>query len=139
MNQEIEIIHSDKKFGFITQSKLMLTKDKASILFESIEKVNLIKYRVLYTNLLLMFLSSAILFSSFFWLRFGKTIIYSFIFIGLSILIFSIQHKFYFYRLVIKEKNETTHIIKTSQFNRKCIKEFYFLVVSKVREKNKKK
>lgn len=136
-NLEPKIIHFDKKFGFITQNKLMLTQGNSEDLipFESIEKVNLIKYRVLFTNIILVCISCLFIVFSTFFLKADIKVIYTFIVIGILLLIFSIVHKFYFYRVVIKEKNNTTHVIKTSQINRKCIKQFYLSLLKKVGKK----
>lgn len=127
-----EILHFDKKFGIITQNKVILTKGTSKqekIAFDAIEKVNLIKYRVLYTNILLLTLSLTILASSLLHWHPEKIIIQFFILLGILLLVYSIRHKFYYYRLVIKEKNTSLHTIKASQFDRKQIKKFYFSIV----------
>jgi hypothetical protein len=141
MDTNFKIEHFDKKFGFITPQQLILTQGASHdhIALESIDYVNLIKYRVLFTNAILLIFSCMLLFFSAFILNAEKIKIYGLLLIGIAILIFSIVHKFHFYRLVIKENNNTVHVIQTSQINRKCIKQFYILLIKKIGKKNKRK
>ena len=63
MEAKTEIVHFDKKFGLITSNWLVLTSGNLQnkIRFESIQKVNLIKYRVLHTNIFLFVFSCTLL------------------------------------------------------------------------------
>jgi hypothetical protein len=141
MDTNLRIEHFDKKFGVITPQQLILTQGASHdhIALESIDYVNLIKYRVLFTNAILLIFSCMLLFFSAFILNAEKIKIYGLLLIGFAILIFAIVHKFHFYRLVIKENNNTVHVIETSQINRKCIKQFYILLIKKIGKKNKRK
>jgi hypothetical protein len=60
---------------------------------------------------------------------------YGLIFIGIVLFLYSIVHKFYTYKLIIKEKDQTLIEVKTTQLNRKSIKEFYNAIVRKVPKK----
>lgn len=133
-----ETIHINDKFGLITDNQLIITKGskKSKVPFDSINKVNLIKRRVFYLNTILLLLSISVFIYSFFVLKSEKLFLfYGLLFIGIALFIFSIVHKFYIYKLIIKEKDKTLIEIKTTQINRKSIKEFYNAIVQKVPKK----
>jgi heme/copper-type cytochrome/quinol oxidase subunit 3 len=133
-----ETIHINDKFGLITDNQLIITKGskKSKVPFDSINRVNLIKRRVFYLNTILLLLSISVFIYSFFVLKSEKLFLfYGLLFIGIALFIFSIVHKFYIYKLIIKEKDKTLIEIKTTQINRKSIKEFYNAIVQKVPKK----
>lgn len=133
-----ETIHINDKFGLITDNQLIITKGskKSKVPFNSINRVNLIKRRVFYLNTILLLLSISVFIYSFFVLKSEKLFLfYGLLFIGIALFIFSIVHKFYIYKLIIKEKDKTLIEIKTTQINRKSIKEFYNAIVQKVPKK----
>ena len=77
--------------------------------------------------------SSSLLLYVYFYLKSNKNIIfYSLIGIGILMLVYSFIHKFYIYRLVIKENNDAVVEIKTTQINRDQIKDFYKTILKKV-------
>lgn len=130
-----QIVFYSEKFGLITEKELILKKGSKqnSIDFESINRINLIKKRVFYFNTALFVLSLVSFLSSFLLFDSEKqNTLYSFLAVGFIFLLFSIVHKFYEYRLVIKEKNQSIVEIKTNQLHRKCIKEFYTAILKKV-------
>lgn len=133
-----ETIHINDKFGLITDNQLIITKGskKSKVPFNSINRVNLIKRRVFYLNTILLLLSISVFIYSFFVLKSEKLFLfYGLLFIGIALFIFSIVHKFYTYKLIIKEKDQTLIEVKTTQLNRKSIKEFYNAIVRKVPKK----
>ena len=139
MRAQTETVHFNKKFGLITSDQLLLTSgnEKNRIQLESIERVYLVKYRVLYTNIFLFFFSCALLLFPTFVLQIEYKKIIPFAALSLLLLVYSYFHKFYFYRLEIKDVNKTTYTVKTSQLNRKCIKNFYFSLAKKVKKQLK--
>ncbi|MES2747296.1 MAG: hypothetical protein V4648_02895 [Bacteroidota bacterium] len=138
---ETEILHFDKKFGIITHNKVILTNGNSKqdkIDFDAIEKVNLIKYRVIYTNVALLAVGLSVLTASFFYWNSEKIAVLLLLLLGITLLIYSITHKFYYYRLVIKEKNRALHTVKASQLDRKYIKQFYFSIVKNSTKKERR-
>ena len=133
-----EIIHFDDKFGLITENQVIITKNskKYKVNFETINRVNLIKSRVFYLNIISLLLSLSVFGYTFSILKSERLVLfYGLILIGILLLIFSFIHKFYIYKLVIKEKNHSTIVLKTTQINRKNIKEFYKAIISKIPKK----
>ena len=133
-----ETIHINDKFGLITDNQLIITKGskKSKVPFDSINRVNLIKRRVFYLNILLFLLSASVFIYSYFMFNSERLFFfYGLILIGIALFVYSIVHKFYTYKLIIKEKDKTLIEIKTTQINRKSIKEFYNAIVQKVPKK----
>ncbi len=130
-----DIIYFDKKFGYITENQLIITKGakKNKVYINSIKRVNLFKSRLLLSNLVCFLASTSLLLYVYFYLKSNKNIIfYSLIVLGLLMLVYSFIHKFYIYRLVIKENNDAVVEIKTTQINRNQIKEFYKTILKKI-------
>lgn len=132
-----EVIHFSRNFGFITTNKVILKHDKTEekIALDTIDCVNLIKYRVLYTNTVLLFLGLGLLAGSLANWHPDKLTIHFLILAAVVILVYSFTHKFYYYRLVIREKNKSTHTIKVSQFKRRSIKNFYHSIIRNTSKK----
>ena len=133
-----ETILINDKFGLITDKQVIITKGskKSKVPFNSINRVNLIKIRVFYLNILLFLLSASVFIYSYFMFNSERLFFfYGLIFIGIVLFLFSIVHKFYTYRLIIKEKDQTLIEVKTTQLNRKSIKEFYNAIIKKVPKK----
>ena len=133
-----ETILINDKFGLITEKQVIITKGskKSKVPFNSINRVNLIKSRVFYLNILLFLLSASVFIYSYFMFNSERLFFfYGLIFIGILLFLYSIVHKFYTYKLIIKEKDQTLIEVKTTQLNRKSIKEFYNAIVRKVPKK----
>jgi hypothetical protein len=133
-----ETILINDKFGLITENQVIITKGskKSKVPFNSINRVNLIKSRVFYLNILLFLLSASVFIYSYFMFNSERLFFfYGLIFIGIVLFLYSIVHKFYTYKLIIKEKDQTLIEVKTTQLNRKSIKEFYNAIVRKVPKK----
>jgi hypothetical protein len=133
-----ETILINDKFGLITDKQVIITKGskKSKVPFNSINRVNLIKSRVFYLNILLFLLSASVFIYSYFMFNSERLFLfYGLIFIGIVLFLYSIVHKFYTYKLIIKEKDQTLIEVKTTQLNRKSIKEFYNAIVRKVPKK----
>ncbi len=133
-----ETILINDKFGLITDNQVIITKGskKSKVPFNSINRVNLIKSRVFYLNILLFLLSASVFIYSYFMFNSERIFFfYGLIFIGIVLFLYSIVHKFYTYKLIIKEKDQTLIELKTTQLNRKSIKEFYNAIVRKVPKK----
>ncbi|GAB3724948.1 hypothetical protein [Flavobacterium koreense] len=133
-----ETILINDKFGLITDNQVIITKGskKSKVPFNSINRVNLIKSRVFYLNILLLLLSISVFIYSFFVFKSERLFFfYGLIFIGIVLFLYSVVHKFYTYKLIIKEKDQTLIEVKTTQLNRKSIKEFYNAIVRKVPKK----
>lgn len=130
-----DLIYFDKKFGYITENQLIITKGtkKNKVYINSIKRVNLFKSRLLLSNLVCFLSSTSLLLYVYFYLKSDKNIIfYSLIAVGLLLLLYSFIHKFYIYRLVIKENNDAVVEIKTTQINRDQIKDFYKTILKKI-------
>jgi len=133
-----ETIQINKKFRFITDNQVIITNGskKNKVPFSSINKVNLIKSRVFYLNILLFLMSIFIFVYSFFVFKSGQLLLfYCLILIGLLLLIYAAVHKFYTYKLIIKEKDKSIIEVRTTQINRKSIKEFYGAIVQRIPKK----
>ena len=133
-----ETILINDKFGLITDNQVIITKGskKSKVPFNSINRVNLIKSRVFYLNILLFLLSASVFIYSYFMFNSERLFFfYGLIFIGIVLFLYSIVHKFYTYKLIIKEKDQTLIEVKTTQLNRKSIKEFYNAIIKKVPKK----
>ena len=130
-----DLIYFDRKFGYITENQLIITKGtkKNKVYINSIKRVNLFKSRLLLSNLVCFLSSTSLLLYVYFYLKSNKNIIfYSLIVLGLLMLVYSFIHKFYIYRLVIKENNDAVVEIKTTQINRDQIKDFYKTILKKI-------
>lgn len=130
-----DLIYFDRKFGYITENQLIITKGtkKNKVYINSIKRVNLFKSRLLLSNLVCFLSSTSLLLYVYFYLKSDKNIIfYSLIAVGLLLLLYSFIHKFYIYRLVIKENNDAVVEIKTTQINRDQIKDFYKTILKKI-------
>lgn len=130
-----DLIYFDRKFGYITENQLIITKGtkKNKVYINSIKRVNLFKSRLLLSNLVCFLSSTSLLLYVYFYLKSDKNIIfYSLIVLGLLLLLYSFIHKFYIYRLVIKENNDAVVEIKTTQINRDQIKDFYKTILKKI-------
>lgn len=133
-----ETILINDKFGLITDNQVIINKGskKSKVPFNSINRVNLIKSRVFYLNILLFLLSASVFIYSYFMFNSERLFFfYGLIFIGIVLFLYSIVHKFYTYRLIIKEKDQTLIEVKTTQLNRKSIKEFYNAIIKKIPKK----
>ncbi|WP_395067291.1 hypothetical protein [Flavobacterium sp.] len=135
-----DIVHFNKKFGLITEKQIIITEGSQhnKINFESINRVNLIKKRVFYSNMTLFLISICVFGYTFFFIQSNKKdMFYSMILIGILFLVYSIIHKFYQYKLVIKFKDNSIHEIQTTQLHRKSIKEFYSSIIKRIPKKTK--
>lgn len=136
-----DLLLYDRKFGIIMKTNLVLMQGKTKqqkIDLEAIEKVNLIKYRVLYTNLCLMAAAGALLFGAYWHWNPEQTGVLALLVTGVLLLVYAVTHKFYWYRLVITEKNAASHMVKTSQWNRKTIKKFYYTLIKNTFKKEQR-
>ena len=130
-----QTIHFSEKFGLITDNQVILTKHNGQnkIRIDSIDKVNLIKRRVFYSNMVLFLLSLCVFAITYFSFESEKIQMWiSTLVFGVILLVYSLLHKFYFYKIVIKEKDNSIIEFQTTQLNRKCIKEFYSTIVKRV-------
>jgi hypothetical protein len=135
-----QVIHFSEKFGLITENQVILTKLNGhnKVRIDSIDRVNLIKRRVFYSNLALFLLSMCVLSFTFFYIESEKKQMYiSLIIFGVLLLVYSLIHKFYLYKIVIKEKDNSIIEFQTTQMNRKSIKEFYSTIVKRIPKKEK--
>ncbi|MBC7524294.1 MAG: hypothetical protein H7239_07635 [Flavobacterium sp.] len=125
-----------KKFGVITGQEVILKKclDLNKISFEKISRVNLIKQRVYYTNFAFFVISTSLLVSIFAINDLEMFSKMGIAFIASSSFLLSVTHKFYFYLLIIKLKNKKNYTIKSTQFQRDCMKEFYFSILKRVKK-----
>jgi hypothetical protein len=99
-----ETILINDKFGLITDNQVIITKGskKSKVPFNSINRVNLIKSRVFYLNILLFLLSASVFIYSYFMFNSERLFLfYGLIFIGIVLFLYSIVHKFYTYKLII--------------------------------------
>jgi len=126
-----QVIHFSKKFGFVTENQLILTSgSRNKIRLDSIDRVNLIKRRVFFYNTLLFMISLSIFALTYLYFEAERMEYYLCLgAFGLIILVYSVIHKFYQYRLIIKEKDHSIIELKTTQRHRKSIKEFYATIV----------
>lgn len=132
------ILFFSEKFGLITEKQLILTNGKklSKIKIDSIDKVSLHKHRVFYFNSLLFILSASIFTLIYLFYESEKMELYlSFIVIAILILVYSIMHKFYSYKIIIREKDRSIFEIQANQLNRKKIKEFYSSIVKHLPKK----
>jgi hypothetical protein len=138
ISEDIEIVHYDEKFGLITKNQIILfnknVQDKID--FRSIKKVNLIKKRVFYLNIFFVSISVLLFTLSYVFSLKQSTIFYYFLLLGIIGMLLSITHKFYHYKMIIEENNQSIHELNTNQLNRESIKEFYFNIAVKF-NKNK--
>ena len=129
------LLFFSKKFGLITEKQLILTNGKKlnKIKIDSIAKVSLLKHRVFYLNSLLFIVSAGIFTLIYLFYESEKMELYlSFMVIAILILVYSIMHKFYSYKIIIKEKDRSMFEIRTNQLNRKRIKEFYSTILKHI-------
>ncbi len=127
-----------KKFGTITNQEIILKNGNIQnkINFESIDRVNLIKHRVYFTNLAFLIISSLLMITIFVLHDIQLISKMGIALVASGSFILSISHKFYFYLLIIKLNNKENFKVKSTQFHRDCMKEFYFSILKKVK-KNK--
>lgn len=135
--KSIDEIKFDKKFGIITDKQIIINAGHAienKISIASISKVKLIKQRVFYTNL--VFLTTSIVAAIFLFINteIHLTVTVTLGLLSIASLIYAFIHKFYFYKIVIKLNNNEQHSLKTSQLNRKNIKEFYYAIFERVKK-----
>ncbi len=128
----------ESKFGSVTQNEVILNEKtiQSKIQLENINQVNLIKKRFLFSNILLMIFSLSLLIYTFFKLNASKEITLSLSVVCGILFVIALNHKFHFYKLVIKEKNNAIHVVSTHQIHRKGIKELY-LSITKTIPRNK--
>jgi hypothetical protein len=129
------LLFFSKKFGLITEKQLILTNGKklSKIKIDSIAKVSLHKHRVFFLNSLLFILSAGIFTLIYLFYESEKMELYlSFTVIAILILVYSIMHKFYSYKIIIREKDRSIFEIHANQLNRKIIKEFYSTIVKHI-------
>lgn len=129
------------KFGAVLPDQVILYSGSTTekVPFDAIERVMLVKYRVLYTNLILLLIGLSLLGCSALHWNPDQLAVQVLLLSGITVLAYSLTHKFYHYRLEIKEKNASLHLIKTNQFGRSCIKKLYYAILKntykpKVRE-----
>lgn len=135
-----EIVLFSKKFGLITERQIILTNGTSQnkVNFDSINRINLIKKRVFYINTILLVASLILYTYIYFSIKYHpKEFLIGLALLGTLLLVYSLIYKFYNYKLVIKEKDNSIIEVKTSQLHRKCIKEFYNAIIKKI-PKNKK-
>ena len=126
------LLFFNKKFGLITEKQLILTNGRklSKIKIESIDKVSFHKHRVFYLNSLLFILCATIFTLIYLFYESEKMELYlSFTVIAILILVYSIMHKFYSYKIIIREKDRSIFEIRANQLNRKSIKKFYSKIV----------
>jgi hypothetical protein len=129
------LLFFSKKFGLITEKQLILTNGRklSKIKIESIDKVSFRKHRVFYLNSLLFILSATIFTLIYLFYESDKMELYlSFTVIAILILVYSIMHKFYSYKIIIREKDRSIFEIRANQLNRKRIKKFYSSIVKHI-------
>lgn len=129
------LLFFNKKFGIITEKQLILSNGKKlnKIKIESIDKVSFRKHRVFYLNSMLFILSAGIFTLIYFLYESEKMELYlSFTVIAILILVYSIMHKFYSYKIIIREKDRSIFEIRANQLNRKRIKKFYSSIVKHI-------
>ncbi|WP_298392605.1 hypothetical protein [Flavobacterium sp.] len=135
-----EIVLFSKKFGLITEKQIILTNGTSQnkVNFDSINRINLIKKRVFYINTILLVASLILYTYIYFSIKYHpKEFLIGLALLGTLMLVYSLIYKFYNYKLIIKEKDNSIIEVKTSQLHRKCIKEFYNAIIKKI-PKNKK-
>lgn len=135
-----EIVLFSKKFGLITERQIIITNGTSQnkVNFESINRINLIKKRVFYINTILLVASLILYTYIYFSIKYHpKEFLIGLALLGTILLVYSLIYKFYNYKLIIKEKDNSIIEVKTSQLHRKCIKEFYNAIIKKI-PKNKK-
>lgn len=136
-----QVLHFNEKFGLITEEQIILTNGTSQnkIRIDDIDKINLLKHRVFYSNVVLFLLSVSIISFTYFYFESEKKEMYiSLTSFGLVLLVYSLIHKFYLYKIVIKEKDNSIIELKANQINRKCIKDFYNTISKVVRKSSKK-
>jgi hypothetical protein len=128
----------ESRFGTVTKKEVILNEKsvQSKIQLENINQVNLIKKRFLFSNILLMILSLSLLVYTFFKLNASKEITLSLSVVCGFLFVIALNHKFHFYKLIIKEKNNAIHVVSTHQIHRKGIKELY-LSITKTISRNK--
>lgn len=126
-----QVIHFSKKFGLITDNQLILTTgSRNKIRLDSIDRVNLIKRRVFFYNTLLFIISLSIILLTYLYFESERMEYYLCLgAFGVIVLVYSVIHKFYQYKIIIKEKDHSVVELKTTQRHRKSIKEFYSTIV----------
>jgi len=126
-----QVIHFSKKFGLITENQLILTTgSRNKIRLDSIDRVNLIKRRVFFYNTLLFIISLSIILLTYLYFESERMEYYLCLgAFGVIVLVYSVIHKFYQYKIIIKEKDHSVVELKTTQRHRKSIKEFYSTIV----------
>jgi len=126
-----QVIHFSKKFGLITENQLILTTgSRNKIRLDSIDRVNLIKRRVFFYNTLLFIISLSIILLTYLYFESERMEYYLCLgAFGMIVLVYSVIHKFYQYKIIIKEKDHSVVELKTTQRHRKSIKEFYSTIV----------
>ncbi len=136
-----QVIHISKKFGLIANDHIILTNgiSQNKIYIDDIEKIKLIKHRVFYSNVVLFLLAVCVISFTYFYFESEKKEMYvSVAFLGIILLAYSLIHKFYLYKIVIKEKDNSIIELKANQINRKNIKAFYNKIAKMVRKSAKK-
>ena len=136
LNSTFDAIKYNKKFGVITPQQIILNTGKIpnKIYFESISRVNLIKSRVFYSNIVMLTFCIIAVTSLFFIKNMHLALKVFISILAITSLIIAFVHKFYFYKIVIHLKNNETHKVKATQFHRDCIKDFYFSILKRVRK-----
>jgi len=133
-----QVILFSEKFGLITDNQVIINRgaQKNKVSINSINKVNLFKIRAFHSNIISFLFSLSVLIYAYIMFKSEQIyIFYGLVIVGLIFLAFSFLHKFYIYRLIIKEKDNSIIEVKTTQINRKCIKEFYNAIVKKMQKK----
>lgn len=140
INNNLYSNRQNNKFGVITPKQVIINngKNQNKIYFESISRVNLIKRRVFYFNSILFTVSVLLLITLFLLNEVHLLLKIILLILSISSLAYAFIHKFYFYKIIIKLKNDKTYYIMTTQFHKNCIKEFYFSVLKRVKEDKKK-
>ncbi len=132
IHSDKKVIYCNKKFGLITENQLILTNGlaKNEIPFETIQHVKLVKRRNFVYNTVLFLWSVSALIVIYFYFESEKMELY--LCLGVAALItlfYSIIHKFYQYKIVIREKDQSIVEVKSNPWHRKSIKEFHSAIV----------
>ena len=137
MELNSDVLEYNRKFGIITNNQIIIQKGQKKINFDTIKKINLIKYRIYYSNLFIFFLS--ICNFSLLYLDLKLSFINKLIIGGVAIilLIISILHEFYCYKILIKLNDNNFHSINSTQFHRACIKKFYYIITARLKDTKK--
>ena len=100
----VDVVLINKKFGVITNNQVILNSGSSQnkINFETISRVNLVKQRVFYTNIIFLILSGIFMVAIFAFNDLHIKYKMGIALVATACFLLSISHKFYFYKLIIK-------------------------------------